>query len=292
VAATQEFPVIWLQLAACSGCTVSLLNSSNVSIRSLLIDEVVPGKHVNLRFLPTIMAASGEAALDVLEGTASEGGYLLVIDGAVPTAGEGAYGGVGEADGKHISMLEKTLELARKAVAVVALGTCASYGGIFAAEPNPSGCKSVSEVLAEGGVDVPVVNVPGCPPHPDWFVGTVARVLLHGLPQPEDLDDAGRPLEYYGSLIHENCPRRADFDAGKFAAKLGDDGCLYLLGCKGPMTYSDCPRRHWNTGTNWPIGNNHPCIGCVEPGFPDKLSPMFEKLNEERLERFFVRARQ
>jgi len=292
VAATQEFPVVWLQLSACSGCAVSFLNSSNVTVRALLIDELIPGTHVNLRFLPTIMAASGQAALEVLEGTQQEGGYLLVVEGSVPTAEGGVYGGVGEMAGKHVRMADKVADLAGGAIAVVALGACSSFGGIFAAEPDPTGCKPVSAVLAAEGIDVPVINIPGCPPHPDWFVGTVAKVLLQGLPGPEDVDDLGRPLEYFGSLIHENCPRRADFDAGKFARRLGDEGCLYLLGCKGPMAYADCPKRQWNTGTNWCIGSNHPCIACVEPGFPDKISPMFEKLTEERLERFFVRTRE
>ena len=186
---------------------------------------------------------------------------------------------------------DKTVALARNAAAVVCLGTCSAFGGIFAAGPNPGGCKSVSAVLAEAKVTTPVVNIPGCAPHPDWFVGTVADILLNGLPGPDKVDDFGRPLAFYGELIHENCQRRGDFDAGKFAKKLGDGGCLYLLGCKGPMTYSDCPNRQWNGGVNWPIRNNPPCIGCVEPGFPDHLAPMFEKLTEERLDRFYVKTR-
>ena len=286
-----EHPVIWLQLACCSGCSVSALNAASPSIKNLLIDQVVPGSHVNLHFHPTIMAGSGEPVLEIMEGTESEGGYLLVVEGSVPTAAQGAYGSVGELKGKELTMHDKTVALARNAVAVICLGTCSSFGGLFAAGPNPAGCKSVGEVLKEALVETPVINVPGCAPHPDWFVGTVADVLLNGLPGSDKVDDLSRPLAFFGKPIHENCPRRADFDAGKFAKNLGDDGCLYLLGCKGPMTYSDCPIRQWNSGTNWPIKNNHPCIGCVEPGFPDELAPMFEKLTEERLERFVVKTR-
>lgn len=285
---TMEFPAIWLQLSCCSGCSVSILNAESPSIKNVLIDHVVPGRHVNLRFHPTIMAGSGEAALEVTEGAEATGGFLLVVEGSVPTRDGGVYGGVGTLGGEEVTMLEKTCSLARRADAVIALGTCAAFGGIFAASPNPGGCKSVSEVLTEKGIDTPVINVPGCAPHPDWFVGTVARVLIGGLPGADELDDLNRPKAFYGTLIHENCPRRADFDAGKFAERLGEDGCLYKLGCRGPVTYSDCPLRGWHGGTNWPIGNNHPCIGCVEPEFPEKFSPMFEKITEKRLEQFFV----
>jgi len=283
----REYPAVWLQGGACSGCVVSLLNSASPTIRELLVDQVVPGMHVNLLFQPTIMAASGEKALNILAGDEVSEGFLLVVEGTIPTAAPSAtYCSIGELDGEEISLLEKTCELASKALAVVAMGTCASFGGIPAGEPNPTGARSVGEVLRERGIRAPVVNVPGCPPHPDWFVGTVVSVLLNGLPGPGDLDDIGRPLEFYGETIHENCPRRPHFDAGKFAKKNGESGCLYLLGCKGPVTYADCPTRMWNSGVNWCVGANGPCIGCVEPGFPDQLSPLYEKINEERLARF------
>jgi hydrogenase small subunit len=111
-------------------------------------------------------------------------------------------------------------------------------------------------------------------------VGTVAAILLDGLPRPEELDEFRRPKAFYGKLIHENCPRRAYFDEGKFAQKFSDEGCLYELGCKGPVTYADCPLRLWNNGTNWCIGNGAPCMGCVEPGFPDVVSPLYEKITD------------
>jgi len=292
VSDSQEYPAVWLQLAACSGCAVSVLNTVAPDIRNVLIDEIVPGKHVNLRFHPTIMAGSGEAALEVAFGGLPEKGYLLICEGSVQTAEGGAFGGVGELDGEHITGHRKVLDLARDAMAVIAIGTCASFGGIPAAGPNPTGAKSVKEVLDEAGISVPVVNIPGCPPHPDWFVGTVVNVLLRGLPGPDVLDELGRPLFYYGQLIHENCPRRAYFDAGKFAKHFGQPGCLYELGCKGPMTYADCPKRQWNDGQNWCIGSGNPCIGCVEPFFPDGFDPLYKKISEERLGRFVVRTKE
>ncbi|MFW6126079.1 MAG: iron hydrogenase, partial [Chloroflexota bacterium] len=121
--------------------------------------------------------------------------------------------------------------------------------------------------------------------HPDWFTSTAASIILNGLPKAADLDDNLRPLAFYGKLIHENCPRRAYFDEGKFAKKPGDEGCLYELGCKGPITYADCPLRRWNNGTNWVIGAGAPCNGCTQPEFPDQTSPFYEKLVDVELPR-------
>ena len=280
---TQEYPVIWLQGAGCTGCAVSLLNAVSPSIRNVLVDEVIPGKHINLRFHPTVMAGAGEPVMEVLEETAQNraGSYLLVVEGAVPVAQNGVYCAIGENDGEPISMLSHLESLGRGALAVIAMGTCAAFGGIPAGKPNPTQCQSVREVFSSRGITTPLINVPGCPPHPDWFVGTVAGILLHGLPSPDDLDVHLRPKLFFGDLIHENCPRRAYFDEGKFARKLSDPYCLYELGCKGPVTHADCPTRLWNNGVNWCIGNGSPCIGCCEPGFPDVVSPFYEKITDE-----------
>jgi len=281
----KELPVIYLQTAACSGCAVSLLNSASPTIKNLLIDQIIPGVHINLKFHPVIMGGSGDIAIKAMEDTARDKKeeYVLVVDGAVPTATDAVYGAIGERNGEPVTMLERVTELAQDAMAVIALGTCASFGGIPAAKPNPTGAKSVRQVLEEQGIHKPLVNVPGCPPHPDWFTGTVAGIIMNGLPNPEDLDDLLRPLAYYGKLVHENCPRRAYFDEGKFAKKPGDEGCLYELGCKGPITYADCPLRRWNNGTNWVIGAGAPCNGCTQPEFPDLTAPFYEKLVDVEL---------
>jgi len=276
----KELPVIYLQTAACSGCVVTLLNAASPTIKNVLIDQIAPGVHINLKFHPVIMAAAGEMAIQVMEDTArrQKGEYVLVVDGAVPMATDAVYGAIGERNGKPVTMLQRVTELARDALAVIALGTCASFGGIPASPPNPTGCTSVQKALAAKGISKPLINIPGCPPHPDWFVGTVASVILSGLPKAEDLDDFLRPKAFYGKLIHENCPRRAYFDEGKFAKKFGEDGCLYELGCKGPITYADCPLRRWNSGTNWVIGAGAPCNGCTQPEFPNETAPFYEKL--------------
>jgi len=276
----KELSVVYLQAAACSGCAVTMLNTASPTIKNVLIDQIAPGVHINLRFHPVIMAAAGEIAIQAMEDTAKEkkGEYVLVVDGAVPTATDAVYGAVGERNGKPVTMSQRVTELAQDALAVIALGTCAAFGGITAAAPNPTGAQPVKKVLDAKGIKKPLINIPGCPPHPDWFVGTVASIILNGLPTADDLDDLLRPKAFYGKLIHENCPRRAYFDEGKFAKKFGDEGCLYELGCKGPITYADCPLRRWNSGTNWVIGAGAPCNGCTQPEFPDQTAPFYEKL--------------
>jgi hydrogenase small subunit len=282
---TEEYPVIWFQASTCTGCSVSVLNSVSPSIKNILIDEVIPGKHINLRYQATVMAGQGDAVIEEMDHSADsrKGAYILVVEGAVPAAHNGGYGVVGEKAEKAIPIASHVEHLSRNALAIIALGTCAAFGGIAAGAPNPSGSVGVLQFLKQYKIGTPVINVPGCPPHPDWFVGTVASVLLKGLPNPEELDEYNRPKAFYGKLIHENCPRRAYFEEGKFAKKFGDPGCLNELGCKGPVTYADCPLRLWNHGVNWCIGSGGSCIGCVEPGFPDLLSPFYQKLTDEAL---------
>jgi hydrogenase small subunit len=287
---TVEVPVVWLQGAACTGCVVSLLNSFSPTIHTVLLRELAPGRHVNLRFLLTAMAGQGDPAVEVLNETVREkpGGFLFVMEGAVPLT-HPMFATMGEADGRETSIAERAEALARNAMAVVAMGTCAAYGGIPAGAPNPTGCVSIAEFLARRGIATPVVCVPGCPPHPDWLLGTLAAVMRYGLGAVA-VDPIGRPTMFYGPLVHETCPRRADFDAGKFAKAFGQPGCLYELGCKGPVTGADCSKRMWNSGTNWCVGAGSPCHGCVEPDFPDRLSPLYQKLSDARLDRFRLGA--
>ncbi len=281
---TKIYPVVWLQGAGCTGCSISVLNAVSPRIQNLLLDELVPGRQLNLLFHATIMAGQGEPVIKVLKDTekAKKGSYILVVEGAIPTAERGLYGSIGQLNGKHLTIEQSVTDLAADAMLTVALGTCSAFGGIPAAAPNPTLCKGVKTLLNEKAVETPVVNVPGCPPHPDWFTATLSVIMFSGLDALE-LDDLARPTIVYGKLIHENCPRRADFDKGKFAEKLGDSGCLYKLGCRGHYTYADCPLRQWNNGVNWCVKAGSPCLGCVEPEFPDGTSPMYEKVTFEDL---------
>jgi hydrogenase small subunit len=286
-----EHPAVWFQASACSGCVVAALNGIAPTIRDLIVDQIAPGHHVSLRFQPTVMAGSGELALQILASTEqSKEGYLLVIDGALPVADGGLYGRAAAKGGKESTMHRRALELAEKATAIVAMGTCAAYGGMHAARPNPTGCVSVTDALAEAGISKPVVNVAGCPPHPDWFTGTVAHALLFGWPANGEVDAIGRPKRFFGKLIHDLCQRRGDFEAHKFAKAIGEPGCLYELGCKGPWTHADCPERQFNSGTNWCVKAGSPCHGCSEPFFPDVSSPIYRKIEFPELPRVALNA--
>ncbi len=161
--------------------------------------------------------------------------------------------------------MEAVEMLAPGAAAVLSIGTCASYGGIPAGGPNPTGIVSVSELT--GGN---TVNIPGCPTHPDWIVWTIAHLLAGEMPA---LDEENRPIELYGREVHKNCPYKERDEAKTFGIK---NRCLEELGCKGEKTKSDCPSRKWNNGTNWCIGAGAICIGCTESGFPDRFSPFYK----------------
>jgi hydrogenase small subunit len=264
-------PVIWIQGAGCNGCSVSLLNTLHPKIAEVLLNVI------SLRYHPTVMAATGKTAFDVIYEVAEEfkGKYIVVLEGGVPTAENGEYCTVGEHNGHHVKLTDLLDFLVPNAAALVAVGACATFGGIPKAKPDPTGVKGFGEYTGKT-----VINVSGCPAHPDWIVGTLVHVLLFGIPE---LDKHNRPTLFYGKNLHDNCPNYSFFANGKFAQKLSDDGCLVNIGCKGPMAYADCPLRHWNSGVNWCIGSGTGCIACTEPNFPDASSPMYAKLPEDMI---------
>ncbi|HQE05879.1 MAG: hydrogenase small subunit [Tepidanaerobacteraceae bacterium] len=277
----EKVTVIWLEMMTCTGDFLSFANTLNPDVEQLIKDTI------NLEFQNTMMAAEGELALQHLYDVASreEGRYILVAEGTVPTRDNGFYGITGYyEDGTPLKDIDAVKFLGKRAKHVIAIGTCASFGGPYAASPNPSGSVPVHKVLK----GIQVINVPGCPAHPDWFVGTLSHVILYGVPS---LDAFGRPRMFYRHTIHDFCPRRQHFENGIFAKEPGDEGCLFQIGCKGPVTYSDCPTRKWNSmHLNWPVGANTPCIGCVSPEFPDRMSPFFAHLQDVNLPNINVNA--
>ncbi len=277
--AVKEYPLIWMQTSACSGCSVSVINTIHPSIKNVILDQILPGHQLSLNYHSTLMAAAGGLSMNAAVETANKyrGRYLYLVEGAIPTADDGIYGTLGEENGKPVTMLEWVRRLAPGAMAILTIGTCAAYGGVAAAKPNPSGARGVGDVLRTLGISTPVINIPGCPCHPDWFIGTVARVLLYGLPKPKEVDEHGRLKTYFGKSVHNRCINRDYMDDGIFVTKFGEVGCLLEIGCKGPFTYADCPVRQWNSGVNWCISANAPCMGCTEPGFPDEHSPLYQR---------------
>ncbi len=267
----ERTPVIWLHLAECTGCTESFLRTRAPDIATLIFDEI------SLTYHDTLMMASGKRVEEHLEKAIERysGRYICVIEGAIPTKDGGIYLRVGP-DGE--TGYHRAKRVTEHAKYVLAFGTCASFGGVQAAHPNPTGAKGVRKALG-----IEVVNVPGCPPNSVNMVGTMLHILLFDRTPPTDL--LYRPLWAYGSRIHDYCERRAHFDAGEFVEEWGDEGakkgwCLYKMGCKGPLTYNDCSRYRFNQGINWPVGAGHGCIGCSEPGFWDTMAP-FEEPNDK-----------
>ncbi len=267
-AGKKKVPVIWLEMMTCSGNVLSAANTFHPGMQEVLWDII------DLRYSNTLMAAEGERAIQELLRTLKEerGRYILIAEGTVATRANGMFSLIGHhLDGRPFTSLEAIKLTAPDAKHIMCLGTCASFGGPYAAKPNPSDSKAVAAVI-----DEPVVNVPGCPANPDWAIGTLVHLILYGTP---NLDGFRRPTMFYGKRIHDWCPRRQHFDNGKFAEQPGEDACTYKIGCKGPVTFADCPTRKWNSEhVNWPVGANTPCIGCVNPGFPDSSSPFFEHL--------------
>ena len=253
--AARKPSVIWLHFQECTGCSESLLRASHPDLADVIFD------FISLDYHETLFVASGHQAEAARRQAMADnaGKYVLVVEGAIPTKDDGIYCKIGGQTA--LAMLEET---AAQAGAIIAIGSCASWGGIPSADPNPTGAQGVPQVL--GGKTV--VTVPGCPPNPYNFLGVVLQYATMGsLPA---LDSLGRPTFAYGRTIHEHCPRRPHFDAGRFAKKFGDEGhrlgyCLYELGCKGPQTFANCSTQSFCDVTDaWPIGLGHPCFGCTE----------------------------
>jgi len=269
--AKEKPAVIWLHFQECTGCTESLLRAEGPDVAQVILDVI------SLEYHETLFAAAGhqiEADLDQAMKR-YKGKYVLVVEGAIPTKLNGAYCQI--AGRTAIDMLKDT---AKDCAAIVAIGSCASWGGIPSSGPNPTGAVGVKDIIK----DKPIIGVPGCPPSPYNFLSTVVHYLLFNkLPT---LDKEGRPVFAYGRLIHDQCERRAHFDAGRFANEFGDEGhrkgyCLYKLGCKGPSTFGNCPEIGFNREKTWPVNVGHPCFGCIESkvGFNKSIHELSDVLH-------------
>ena len=258
--AAGNVPTLWIQAQSCSGCTVSTLNSEKPDPAEILTQMI------SLRFNATLAAATGHLAMTVINKTIAEGGFYLIVEGTIP---EGMPEACVIGDEPVTRQIERA---AAKAKAIIAVGTCAAFGGIPAAEGNPTGAKSLPAFLAARNISKPTITIPGCPSHPDWLVGTLAHILKVGMPE---LDKEGRPTMFFGRTIHEKCPRLLDYKRERFAKSFSDGGCLLKLGCVGPTTNADCTQRFWNGGVNHCLRAGAPCIGCVAPNFAAKKSQAF-----------------
>jgi len=309
LAGTGDPRVIWLQGQSCSGCSVSLMNClETVTVDTLLTDTInleyhstliaaagelalsgAFGPHPSLNELCTLgenWLATGQNKLD-LSGPGGEPdgivnlidfaklcnqGYILVVEGAIPMGAEGVFCDIGHNANGPITMKDAFDTLARNADAILAVGACASYGGIPAAPGNPTEAVSVTTAMGQLGIIKAVINIPGCPIHPEWFVDTVVKILAG---ETITLDSKGRPAFLFGDAnserIHNSCPMRGTGQA----ANLGETGCKRNQGCRGEFTWGKCPSHKWNNGVSWCIQTMSTCTGCTEPDYPG-AQPLFE----------------
>jgi hydrogenase small subunit len=248
--------VLWLQGASCTGCSVSLLNRVSAQAPTSAADLLI--NSINLVYHTNLSAAAGTTAVAALDAAYARGGYVLAIEGGVPTAFGGAAGWLmTDAAGKDITIAQAVQKYASRASTIVCMGTCASWGGIPASGANPTGIRGVSAFTGK-----PTVNIAGCPPHPDWMVWPIVQLLLK---KPIATDGYGRPTALYMRKIHDVCPLKGTEGAKAYAQP---NRCLKPLGCKGPETQAPCPTSKWNNGVNWCIGAGAPCVGCARPTFP------------------------
>jgi len=262
---TTKKPVVaWLEFQDCAGNTESMLRTSHPPIADIVLDAL------SLEYHETIMAGAGHQAEAALKNIHDQGDYILIVEGSIPTAENGIYCTIGGRTAVDILR-----EMAANAAAVIAVGACAWDGGF--PRLGPTGAVGVGDIIG----DKPLVNLGGCPHNSANTAAVIVHYLTFGtLPA---LDQYGRPMFAYGHLIHDQCERRAHFDAGRYVEAWGDEGhrngwCLYKMGCKGPAATYNCPIVRWNDGTNWPIGAGHGCVACASPRFWEAMSPFYDRL--------------
>lgn len=265
---TRRPALVWLEFQDCAGNTESALRAGHPTFADIVLDLLSWNYH------ETVMAPSGKAAEKSLQDTITQerGQYIAVVEGSIPLANNGVYCTIG---GR--TAIDIATDVCTNAYATIAVGTCAAFGGIPAAAGGVTGAVGVGQAIP----GLRLVNLSACPMNGANLAATIVHWLtFKDLPATDTL---GRPLFAYGDRIHDNCPRRAHYDAGQFVQEWGDEGhrqgwCLYKMGCKGPATNYNCPRIQWNDGTNWPIGVGHGCVGCAQPGFWDTMTPFYRTL--------------
>ncbi|RMH68225.1 MAG: [Ni/Fe] hydrogenase small subunit [Gemmatimonadetes bacterium] len=263
---TPRPPVLWLHFQECTCCSESFIRSSHPVVADIVFDVL------SLDYTETLQAASGHQAEKCLHDTMKTyaGKYIVLVEGSVPLANDGVYCCIGGRTAKDI-----LLDVTQDAAAVIAWGSCASFGCVQNAKPNPTGATPVHQILNK-----PVINVPGCPPIADVMTGVVTHLLVYG--RTPELDSRGRPKAFYARRVHDTCYRRPYYDAGMFVESWDDDKarkgyCLYKMGCRGPVTYNACAVTKWNGGVSYPIQSGHGCIGCSEDKFWDN-GPFYQHL--------------
>ncbi len=292
---SKLYPAVWVNGGACTGCTESQAQGTNPDIAQIVLDIL------SLNYIETIMMATGDAADEALLTTAEEnkGKFVMIYEGSVMTGLEGNTLRI--AGEPSLKVLE---EVAPKAAAIIAVGSCAVDGGWVRSVPSikaknyptapDAWATGVSQYLASKNIATPVVNLPTCPVNPEWVVAMVIdTIILGGIDEDgkvqqsfvDKLDEFGRPKLIYGQTIHDNCPRRGHFENGEFVYQFGSAEeakgyCLYPVGCKGPQTYTNCPIVRWNDQVSWCVESGSPCIGCGDFNWVDENAPFLDRYRQ------------
>ncbi|MBY5988963.1 Periplasmic [NiFeSe] hydrogenase small subunit precursor [Roseovarius sp. THAF27] len=273
--------ILWLQSAGCGGCTMSLLNAESPGVFELL-------DNAGLRFLwhPALSQETGGEVRRILDD--AETGRvpldILCVEGSILTGPKGT-GRFQMLSGTGRSMLDWVESLAPRAAHVVAVGTCATYGGVTSAGGNPAGAIGVQyDGRNPGGAlpqsfrsrsGLPVINVAGCPTHPDWVTETL-MLIAAGEMHADALDALQRPLFYAEHLVHHACPKNEFYEYKASAEKPGQMGCMMEhLGCVGTQAVGDCNIRGWNGGSSCTRAG-YACINCTAPEFEEPNHPFSE----------------
>ena len=270
------YPVIWIEGASCTGCTEAFAQIDAPDPASIVLETI------SLNYSETLSAAAGWSMEEAKEQTIAAGNYILIYEGAVLNGWDGnALRIAGKTGNEHL------IEAAEKANAVVALGSCAVNGGWMAAHPNPSNAQGVQQFLKAQGIETPVINIPGCPPNPEWLCAILVEVLL--LNKLPELNAENKPAQIFGQTVHDNCQRRGHFENGEFVYQFGSPEeakgyCLYPLGCRGPQTKANCGVVRYNHRRSWCIEAGAPCIGCCEAN-PENPGQNWVEVNAPFLKR-------
>jgi hydrogenase small subunit len=289
--------VFWMAGMSCDGCTITVAGATNPGVEGLLLGTVPAMPKVILHH-PVLSVEAGaefmQSFKDAYAGTLGDP-YVVVFEGSVPderiAARTGGYWSAmgsevmsGEAEGGGARMVPTTEWLSRLApgaAATIAIGTCATWGGIPSAEGNPTGAMSVMDFLGgdyRSAFGLPVINIPGCAPQGDNFTETVFAVLLflQGLGPLPSFDELGRPSWLYGETVHRGCSRAGYYEEGVFAHEYGGAECLVEIGCWGPVVNCNIVKRGAINHMGGCMEAGGVCIACTMPGFPDKFSPFYK----------------
>jgi hydrogenase small subunit len=287
--------VFWLAGMSCDGCSVAVTGATNPSVEDLLAGNI-PGLPKVVLHHPVLSVSAGGEFVRAFKDAANgelDAPYVVVLEGSVPDdqalpEDEGYYSAMGaggfdpESHGDQPNRMTDWLKrLCPGAAASVAIGTCATWGGVPAAAGNVTGSMSLMDFLGKNyrsALGVPVVNVPGCSPVGDNFTEVVAAVLmfLQGIGPLPEFDELGRPVWQFGETVHRHCPRAGYYEEGVFASEYGDQECLVEVGCWGPVVQCNITERGAINHMGGCMVAGGPCIGCTMPGFPDKFSPFYK----------------